>query len=186
MSLDRILVGLLRRPASGYDLSRTFAGTVAHFWAAELSQIYPTLARAQRRGWLSSRWSPSAKGPARRVYRQTARGRRALKAWLEAGPHIGDERFTYLAQLFFMGEMGDGRSSLKFLERLRREFQRRLQALRAVARSIKGREREPGVFYPWLTLRMGLTVLPARLRWCTEAIRHVRSRRKGRKTNDRT
>jgi len=79
MSLDHILLGLLREPASGYDLKDAFNETVAHFWSAELSQIYPTLKRLEERGLLRSRREPSPKGPDRRVYRLTGEGREELR-----------------------------------------------------------------------------------------------------------
>ena len=37
MSLEHILLGLLREPASGYDLKAIFDERIQHFWAAELS-----------------------------------------------------------------------------------------------------------------------------------------------------
>ncbi len=48
MSLQHILLGLLREPASGYDLKAYFDKSVRYFWAAELSQIYPTLQRMEK------------------------------------------------------------------------------------------------------------------------------------------
>ena len=54
MSLDHILLGLLREPATGYDLGNAFSENVRHFWSAELSQIYPTLKRLEQRGMLRS------------------------------------------------------------------------------------------------------------------------------------
>jgi PadR family transcriptional regulator AphA len=55
MSLDPILLGLLREPASGYDLKALLDHGIGHFWAAELSQIYPTLKRLEKDGFLTSR-----------------------------------------------------------------------------------------------------------------------------------
>ena len=92
MSLENILLGLLRSPKSGYELKDEFDAGVANFWPAELSQIYVTLKRLTKRGWLANRVEPSGKGPDRRVYRRTADGRRALRAWLAGEPQIGDER----------------------------------------------------------------------------------------------
>ena len=46
MELKHAILGLLSiRSASGYDLARAFAGSVAHFWHADRSQIYRTLDR---------------------------------------------------------------------------------------------------------------------------------------------
>ena len=40
MELKHAILGLLSiRSASGYDLARAFAGSVAHFWRADRSQI---------------------------------------------------------------------------------------------------------------------------------------------------
>ena len=53
MSLNHILLGMLKEPGSGYDLGKRFSEGPIHFWSAELSQIYPALRRMTERGWLS-------------------------------------------------------------------------------------------------------------------------------------
>ena len=50
MSVEMILLGLLREPASGYELKRFFDLGIRHFWAAEISQIYSALKRQARAG----------------------------------------------------------------------------------------------------------------------------------------
>ena len=92
MSLEHILLGLLRTPATGYELKSTFENSIRHFWSARLSQIYPTLDKMERRAWLSSKKESSDKGPARRVYEVTPEGRAELGRWLQSGPVIGVER----------------------------------------------------------------------------------------------
>ena len=82
MSLENILLGCLTAPASGYDLKAYFDTRIRPFWSAELSQIYPALKRLESRGLLTSRTEPSKKGPARKVYTRTAKGREALIRWL--------------------------------------------------------------------------------------------------------
>ena len=58
MSLEHILLGLLRSPKSGYELKAEFDVGVANFWPAELSQIYVTLKRLTKRGWSTIEPSP--------------------------------------------------------------------------------------------------------------------------------
>lgn len=118
VSLDHILLGLLRQPASGYDLKAILDQGIGHFWAAELSQIYPTLKRLEKKRWLRSRPAPARRGPGRRVYEITPVGRRALREWLASGPQVGDERFAYLAQTYLMDELGDLNQSLRFFTQL--------------------------------------------------------------------
>lgn len=202
MSLDHILLGMLREPASGYDLRKEFERTAVHFWSARLSQIYPTLKRMEEEGWLSVREEPSAKGPPRKVYRLTPEGRAELTEWLESGPEISPQRLPYVAQLCFMDELGDPDAIRAFVTELRSEFGRRLRALREIERQSTGappascpedggegerhgEERRPdgggrlgegerlgeeGRLGPVLTLRLGIAVHEARIRWCDETL----------------
>jgi DNA-binding PadR family transcriptional regulator len=182
MSLPHILLGLLRQPASGYDLKAEFERGIRHFWSAELSQIYPTLKRMEGKGWLTSQTEPSDRGPDRRVYTRTAAGHGELLRWLGAPPQVGAERFAYLAQIAFMAEIGDFRRTLEFMHALRA----RLAAWEAELRAI-----EAGVFaampgYPddlppeeihhHVTLRMGLHTLAAKRAWCDETIARLEGR----------
>src|SRR5262245_50207413 len=105
MSLDHILLGMLREPASGYDIKTAFDQGARYFWSAELSQIYPSLQKMERAGWLKSHREPSPKGPERRIYRRTAKGADELRRWLISGPAMGTERFAYIAQLIYFGEV---------------------------------------------------------------------------------
>jgi len=182
MSLECILLGLLRTPKSGYQLKAEFDAGVAYFWPAELSQIYVTLKRLKERGWLRDRVEPSDKGPDRRVYQRTPAGRRALCAWLAGEPQVGNERFGYLAQVYFLEELGDPEATLAFLTKLRERLARRLDALRATERAWA--EGSPGYpdrlppeeFHPQLTLQLGLQVGAVRLAWCEASIRRVQAR----------
>ena len=92
MSLEHILLGFLREPASGYDLKSVFASSVRHFWAADLSQTYTTLRRMERQGLVKSKVVTSAKGPDRRVYSISAAGRKTLNTWLTSEPESTDVR----------------------------------------------------------------------------------------------
>lgn len=172
MSLDHILLGLLREPASGYDLKDAFSETVAHFWSAELSQIYPTLKRLEERGLLRSRLEPSPRGPDRRVYTLTGDGREELRRWVRSEPVVGTERFAYLAQLYFMSATDDLRETRAFMAELRDHLAGRLAELRTIERKIfaahgndPDRYSDDG-FHRFATLRMGIDSIGAKVTWC--------------------
>lgn len=83
MSLEHILLGLLREPASGYDLKKLFDERIDYFWAAELSQIYPTLKRLEQRGWIRGREAASSRGPGAAFMNSRGRdGARSGTGWL--------------------------------------------------------------------------------------------------------
>jgi len=185
MSLEHILLGLLRQPGSGYDLKKVFDERIGYFWAAELSQIYPTLERLEKRRWIRGRSAPSKRGSGRRVYSITPLGRRELREWLRGEPQFGDERFSFLAQVYFMDELGDLGLTLRFFRRMRDHFASRLEALRALERQwAESDPLYPDVLAPeelhlQLALRKGLLSLEAHVAWCDEAIRRLGTRLHG-------
>jgi DNA-binding PadR family transcriptional regulator len=134
MSLDDLLLGALRTPSSGYALKAQFDTVYRHFWPAELSQIYRTLRRLEEDGLLTSKAAASDKGPERRVYRTTAKGRVRLQRWLAAGPQVRDDRHPFCAQVFFLDELTDPERRLAFLRALRDEFAGRVTELEEIAR----------------------------------------------------
>lgn len=183
MSLDHLLLGLLAEPAAGYDLKRVFGMTLRHFWDAELSQIYPALARLERQGLLESTREPSSKGPARRVYRRTDAGTRALHEWLAGEPEpIPQPRLAFLGQLVFLHELRDLRRTRRFIEGVRAAFAARLEVLREVEAAFF--HAAPGWpddlsdedFHSHLTVRHGLLRLESAVAWCDESLARIDAR----------
>ena len=174
---------MLDVPATGYDLKRTFDRTLRHFWAAELSQIYPTLQRLERQKLVRSKRAPSARGPARRLYRRTGAGRRHLLAWLREPPQIGDQRQAWLGQLCFMAETGGTKRAAAFLIELRHHFTTRVAAYDEVER-VWFRE-APGFpdhlslddLHAHFTLRAGIARANAAIAWCDECLARLHRRR---------
>ena len=127
MSLPHVLLGmLLEKPRTGYDLARAIEGEVAPLWRAELSQIYPTLARLRRAGFVLLRVLGPHRGPRRNLFRITAAGRRELRRWVAEpapAPRAKDE----------------GLARIAFLEALSLEERRRaiLQYDRALAEEVR-------------------------------------------------
>lgn len=182
MSLPHILLGLLDEPASGYDLKRIFENALRHFWAANLSQIYPTLKSLEEKGWLEVSEAPSEKGPSRRVYRRTTSGTDVLTEWLGGGPEIGTERLTWVAQVFMLSAVDEPLRQLQFMKKLRDAMVERLAALESAEAHWKSVDpRYPDdlpdkAFYRHLTLRLGLSRMAGNLRWCEECIGRIEKR----------
>lgn len=191
MSLEHVLLGLLRKPASGYDLKTVFDERIHFFWPAELSQVYPTLQRLERKGLLRSRETPAKRGPRRRVYQTTAAGHRVLREWLSAGPELGDERIEFLAKVYVMDELGDLEKTLRFFTELREVFARRFEEIQAIERGWAASDPgylnafSPQMFHVFLTLRKGLCSLEAHVKWCDESVQRIEDRMKKEKTHGR-
>lgn len=103
MSLPHLLLGLLiDEPCTGYDLARAMREEIEPVWRAELSQIYPELARLRRAGFVLLRVLGPRRGPRRNLYRITAAGRRELRRWLAEPapvPRVKDEGLARIAFL---------------------------------------------------------------------------------------
>ena len=173
MSLEHILLGMLDEPASGYDLGGAFGSSAALFWGAELSQIYPTLKRMLGKGWLECREEPSERGPARKVYRTTDTGRDELRAWLGSEPQVGRERLAFIAQTFFMGELGDLEASRSFIRQMRSRWEMELSYMEHAERlhlETEGDWSEVDLnhFHYYAALRLGLHMMRSKLAWCEE------------------
>jgi DNA-binding PadR family transcriptional regulator len=183
MSLPYLLLGMLREPATGYDLKRAFDATLRHVWSAELSQIYPTLQRLERDGLLRSKRLASRRGPTRRLYTRTAAGRRHLLRWLRQPPEFTDQRLPWLGQLCFLAEADDVARTTGFLTELRTQFVRQLERYQDIASTWF--RPEPG--YPdamsWealhahFTVRAGIARTSALVAWCDECLARILLRR---------
>jgi PadR family transcriptional regulator, regulatory protein AphA len=182
MSLEGVLLGVLRNPATGYEVKQSFDTIFAHIWAAELSQIYRTLKRLEQDGLLKSRRAPSDKGPEQRKYEVTAKGRKRLRTWLAAGPQVGDERYAHVAQLFFLGELHDFGATAAFLETLLKQYRARVAALKGMESSWRSADPaypdrlEPEAFHSALTLQMGIQRTEALVHWAEQSLKRVRQR----------
>lgn len=103
MSLRHVLLGLLSdKPGTGYDLARRLEAEIAPLWRAEISQIYPDLARLRRAGFVLLRVLAPQRGPRRNLYRITAAGRRELRRWLGETAPPPREKDEGLARLAFL------------------------------------------------------------------------------------
>lgn len=83
MALEHaILVSLLEKPGSGYELARRFERSIGYFWTATHQQIYRVLKRMEGDGWIDVRDVPQETRPDKKEYSVAADGRAALAAWL--------------------------------------------------------------------------------------------------------
>ncbi|MFB7250068.1 PadR family transcriptional regulator [Microbacterium sp. NPDC056234] len=112
MTLSRIILGFLAvHPMTGYDLMRAFATSAAYFWRADKAQIYRTLAKLVDEGLARIEVVPGTNAPDRIVHHITDQGRKMLHAWLVAPPESQAPRDSFVARMFFAGDLDDGEIS---------------------------------------------------------------------------
>jgi DNA-binding PadR family transcriptional regulator len=78
-----LVLGMVRLGiGSGYAIKKVADQSTQNFWPISLALIYPELARLEGAGLLKRRSDPQG-GRARSAYTITAKGEKALGAWLQ-------------------------------------------------------------------------------------------------------
>ena len=177
-SLGYAVLGLLHQQTrSGYDLRKIFANTPMGSFSDSPGAIYPALQRLEKQGLVRSQLQPSS-GRRRRVFRPTASGKRAFRAWQTKSISTDDimHRVDELMLRFaFMDETASPTQAARFLRNLIEELRRYMPSLRqflkANARqmSLSGR----------LALVRGVRDYEGLLRWSRSALAKYTKRKKG-------
>ncbi|MGB8214432.1 MAG: PadR family transcriptional regulator [Anaerolineales bacterium] len=174
MSLEYAILGFLNYlPLSGYDLKKIFDTSVQHFWPADQSQIYRTLARLTEDGFVEMDIVHQEDHPDRKVYHITTPGQQHLQAWLKSTPPSEPNRSASLIQVFFCGQLSNQEILAKFeavaamMRVILERYQRIPSQLEEYNQMIHS-ERES---YFWLlTLDLGLRSMRANLAWAENVI----------------
>lgn len=80
----RLLFLLRQAPAHGYELIRRMEEVPLPGPLPDTGAVYRGLRRMEEEGLVTSRWAETERGPSRKVYRITAKGRKRLAVWAEA------------------------------------------------------------------------------------------------------
>ena len=179
MSLEHAILGFLNyHPYSGYDLKKIFDTSIRHFWPADQSQIYRTLAKLTEQGFAEMEKIPQDDRPDRKVYHITEAGRAALRAWLSGPPPMGEPRSAPLIQVFYSGQLSDAEILAKF-----EGYAAIMRAILAQYDQVEGQlgpyQQEipsPREHFFWLlTLENGLASMRANLAWAESVIERLKS-----------
>lgn len=173
------VLGLLaRRPRSGYEIATALRDPVSFFWSAPHSQLYPTLAALEEAGLVEHEQSHGPGPRARKTYRITDAGRRALADWAVTSPppRAGRDEFVLRAYSAWVAEPG------AVAELFRAEAERhraRLVEYERFRRELLDDGRPPAPDRPefgnWLALHNGLGYERAYLEWCEWALDLLRA-----------
>jgi DNA-binding PadR family transcriptional regulator len=179
MSLKHALLGFLNYgPMTGYELKKFFDHSVAHFWNAELSQIYPSLKQLQSEGLVEMKVDVQEDRPNRKVYKITDKGHGELLQWLGQPAEPDQLREPLLIKVFFGASGGKEqvitvlRQRIDELKKANAEYEMGHQMIGVFANSI-GMEKE-GVFWD-MTIECGLRHNRASIEWAENVIQRVQA-----------
>ena len=175
-SLELALLGLIAATPriSGYDIVRIFNLSMRHFWHAHQGQIYPTLERMERGGWIRSRNVIQRRRPNKRLFRIMPAGRRMLREWLERPFEDMKLKYPPLLRTRFLGHLGAEQARTGIQEQ-KGAWTRYLQELREIERTYFAGGRYPDVnaMFSCFTLRFGIAWKEASIAWCDRVISEI-------------
>lgn len=179
MSLEFAILGFLNyHPYTGYDLKKIFDTSIRHFWPADQSQIYRTLARLTEKGLAEMEKVPQEDRPDRKVYHITEAGRAELLKWLAGPPPLDEPRSAPLIQVFFAGQLPDEDILVKFegFAAIMREILSRYDQVPAQISPYQQEITSPREHFFWLlTLDNGIRSMRANLEWTENVIAQIKS-----------
>ncbi len=177
MSLKHALLGFLNYgPMTGYELKKFFDTSVAHFWNAELSQIYPTLKAMEAEGLVDMEVDVQADRPNRKVYTISEEGREELLEWLAKPAESEQVREPVLIKVFFGANL-DREQLLSVLRARVEELNAYVAYLHQceilIARFAEGIGIPEEAPFWALTPKLGMRHSQAEIEWAEEAIQTV-------------
>ncbi len=180
MSLEYAILGFLNyHPFTGYDLKKAFDSSVRHFWPADQSQIYRTLADLTDHNWAEMKIVEQTDRPDRKVYRITPAGRAALRKWLLEPQPPKDNRNALLMQIFFAGQLSDA-EALPIFERVAEQLRASLATYDAISQKddlAAEYSDSPREFFFWMvTLEAGRVSAKANLKLVESVVQQIRDK----------
>ncbi|MBI5964245.1 MAG: PadR family transcriptional regulator [Chloroflexi bacterium] len=180
MSLKHAILGFLSlAPFSGYDLKKAFDNSVQHFWPANQSQIYRTLAELDEQGFVEKEIIEREERLDMKIYNITETGRAELHQWLSTPLPEHDTREPFLIQVYFGGKLSDG-EILNLLHRKLKEIEERLSVFEAVyqmSQNTPGKVADKRTtFFALLTLELGYINSKSDAAWLRSAIERVETK----------
>ncbi|WP_019498636.1 PadR family transcriptional regulator [Pseudanabaena sp. PCC 6802] len=172
MSLSQaILASLVRSAQSGYDLAKSFDGSVGFFWEATHQQIYRELNKLEDKGAIAAQTITQEGRPAKKLYSLTDRGLQQLKDWLHQPCELSPTKEELLLKVF-AGHLVEPEAIAKEIKRHRQLHAERLTTYRNIEREyfsdLQSCPKEGKFGY--LTLLSGIKFETGWVEWCDEAL----------------
>jgi DNA-binding PadR family transcriptional regulator len=166
-----ILATLSNGCASGYDLSKQFAGSVGFFWYATQQQIYRELTKLEEQGYLDAEIIHQSGRPDKRLLSITPAGAEYLHKWIAQPGTMSPLKDELLVKIF-AGHLVDKQIILGEIAHHRQLHQATLDTYLEIERNFFA---DPATFdraelLRYLTLKNGIEFEHGWLRWCEQAI----------------
>jgi PadR family transcriptional regulator AphA len=173
MALRNVLMTLLHgKPATGYDLTKSFEEVAGFFWQASHQQVYRELSRMLEEGLVESKEIEQQGRPDKKIYSLTDVGLEQLRQWLRQPTEHkrnNDEGLVRLLGAELLGREG----LIQDLQSQREAHKKRLavyERIQAVDYADGFESKTNYQLMAYLTLLKGIRMEQARVKWTQEAL----------------
>ena len=166
-----VILGLLSiEPMTGYDMKAFISRPLGYFWAVSYGQLYPTLKKLHAAGSITRKVKSARSKPDRHVYSLTSQGKRRLTDWLARSPEPEPIRNELLLKLYF-GNLIPQSAHVEHLKAYLDEQEQRLKIFGGIEKNVLDPLKNDPSYPLWIaTLRYGIHMARARIRWCKETL----------------
>jgi PadR family transcriptional regulator AphA len=171
-----ILTVLARGEMTGYEITKDFEAVYVHFWRASHQQVYRELARLNKDGRVTVNKVAQEGKPDKKVYAITKRGLEELKRWIAEPTEPPRPQYDLLVKLLGCHVVGRDvfqRELMRILTRAQ-EWVKELRVMRRECLRTRSTWSEHDRIL-YLTLRRGLLLGQAQLRWLEEVGEFIES-----------
>jgi DNA-binding PadR family transcriptional regulator len=171
-----ILTVLARGEMTGYEITKDFEAVYVHFWRASHQQVYRELARLNKDGRVTVKKVAQESRPDKKVYAITKRGLEELRRWIVEPTDPQRPQYDLLVKLLgcHVVERDAFERELNRIRARAREWMNELRAMRRECLRTRANWSEHDKIL-YLTLRRGLLLGQAQLRWLEEASEYIAS-----------
>lgn len=176
MSLANGILGFLAyKEMTGYDLTKAFDSSVRFFWHAQKAQVYQTLDKLEKQGFVTHERVVQDTRPNKKLYTITDDGRTAFLTWLAEGSGDIDFKSSLLMKLFFSGNLPI-EQAIEHLEQFSADCEAFVEDMQQIPQAIEKYSRSAPAADPlfWgLTADFGARYMRMCIEWAQDSIKKL-------------
>ncbi|CUH96618.1 hypothetical protein P22_2708 [Propionispora sp. 2/2-37] len=177
-TLGYAILGLIhKQKVTGYDLAKIFNDSVADFWNANQSQIYPELKKLVQSELIQYEILVQGEVLEKKLYSITEKGKKALETWItEDEPPLSQSKDIFKLRIYFAEHLNKEQLLEKFKERQLR-CKSLLERYKIKISEYQDSEGiSPEKLGDFLLLKNAIKQLEAHISWIDDSIAYIQNK----------
>lgn len=175
-TLGYAILGLInKQEITGYDLTKIFNDSVADFWSANQSQIYPELKKLVQAGLIQYEIVIQGEVLEKKLYSITEKGIEELRLWVsEDEPPLPQSKDIFKLRIYFAEHLSKEQLLQKLIRR-QEKCKNLLERYRTKIHEYQGISILPEKLGDFILLKGAISHLEAHIAWIHESIIDIKT-----------